>query len=206
MESRPCVLFVSPKGLIECEEPNNRLDKFMGTMMWEGERYPLDLDNMLLRGCKIRNTEACHGLVIFAGVNPSTWNVFGCSRVRWRLIYRQVQSTLELKSLIIPANLSPFGEIHRFELKIGHPLESWRSEEFLFFGGGGRCCCCCRRWDCSETWRKCEVVLFAIKHLWWDVSSLGQSALRCPQHLGVQVSLNVSPLHLLLSRCTVYRY
>uniref|UniRef100_A0A8C3G766 Phospholipid-transporting ATPase n=1 Tax=Cyclopterus lumpus TaxID=8103 RepID=A0A8C3G766_CYCLU len=53
--------------LIECEEPNNRLDKFVGTMLWEGERYPLSLDNMLLRGCKIRNTEACHGLVIFAG-------------------------------------------------------------------------------------------------------------------------------------------
>lgn len=37
-------------------------------MLWQGERYPLDLDNMLLRGCKIRNTEACHGLVIFAGL------------------------------------------------------------------------------------------------------------------------------------------
>lgn len=52
---------------ISCEEPNNRLDKFTGTMLWQGERYPLDLDNMLLRGCKIRNTEECHGLVIFAG-------------------------------------------------------------------------------------------------------------------------------------------
>uniref|UniRef100_A0A672NNA7 Phospholipid-transporting ATPase n=1 Tax=Sinocyclocheilus grahami TaxID=75366 RepID=A0A672NNA7_SINGR len=48
-------------------EPNNRLDKFVGTMIWDSERYPLDLDNMLLRGCKIRNTDVCHGLVIFAG-------------------------------------------------------------------------------------------------------------------------------------------
>uniref|UniRef100_A0A672NJ36 Phospholipid-transporting ATPase n=1 Tax=Sinocyclocheilus grahami TaxID=75366 RepID=A0A672NJ36_SINGR len=53
--------------LILCEEPNNRLDKFVGTMIWDSERYPLDLDNMLLRGCKIRNTDVCHGLVIFAG-------------------------------------------------------------------------------------------------------------------------------------------
>uniref|UniRef100_A0A8C3G7D0 Phospholipid-transporting ATPase n=1 Tax=Cyclopterus lumpus TaxID=8103 RepID=A0A8C3G7D0_CYCLU len=67
LDGRSCVLFVSPEALIECEEPNNRLDKFVGTMLWEGERYPLSLDNMLLRGCKIRNTEACHGLVIFAG-------------------------------------------------------------------------------------------------------------------------------------------
>jgi len=34
-------------------------------------------------------------------------------------------------SSCIPANLSPFGEIHRFEIKIGHPSESCRSEEFL---------------------------------------------------------------------------
>lgn len=55
---------------IECEEPNNRLDKFTGTMLWQDERYPLDLDNMLLRGCKIRNTDVSHGLVIFAGLGP----------------------------------------------------------------------------------------------------------------------------------------
>lgn len=43
-------------------------------MLWQGERYPLDLDNMLLRGCKIRNTEACHGLVIFAGLLLPRWD------------------------------------------------------------------------------------------------------------------------------------
>jgi len=37
----------------------------------------------------------------------------------------------------IPANLSPFGEIRWCEIKIGHPRESWRSEEFLFWGGVG---------------------------------------------------------------------
>uniref|UniRef100_A0A3P8WK56 Phospholipid-transporting ATPase n=1 Tax=Cynoglossus semilaevis TaxID=244447 RepID=A0A3P8WK56_CYNSE len=57
--------------LIDCEEPNNRLDKFTGTMLWQRERYPLDLDNMMLRGCKIRNTDVSHGLVIFAGGNAA---------------------------------------------------------------------------------------------------------------------------------------
>jgi len=54
-----------------CEEPNNRLDKFVGTMIWDDQSYALDLDNMLLRGCKIRNTDECHGLVIFAGQSAS---------------------------------------------------------------------------------------------------------------------------------------
>lgn len=68
--------------LIECEEPNNRLDKFVGTMLWDGERYPLDLDNMLLRGCKIRNTEVCHGLVIFAGADTKIMRNGGKTRFK----------------------------------------------------------------------------------------------------------------------------
>ncbi|XP_044030022.1 phospholipid-transporting ATPase IC [Siniperca chuatsi] len=68
--------------LIECEEPNNRLDKFTGTMLWRKERYPLDLDNMLLRGCKIRNTEECHGLVIFAGADTKIMRNGGKTRFK----------------------------------------------------------------------------------------------------------------------------
>uniref|UniRef100_A0A8C3RSQ7 Phospholipid-transporting ATPase n=1 Tax=Chelydra serpentina TaxID=8475 RepID=A0A8C3RSQ7_CHESE len=52
-------------GFIECEEPNNRLDKFTGTLFWRSRTYPLDADKILLRGCKIRNTDFCHGVVIF---------------------------------------------------------------------------------------------------------------------------------------------
>ncbi|XP_077138750.1 phospholipid-transporting ATPase IC-like isoform X1 [Ranitomeya variabilis] len=54
-------------GLVECEEPNNRLDKFVGTLFWRGSSSGLDNDKLLLRGCKIRNTQYCTGLVIFAG-------------------------------------------------------------------------------------------------------------------------------------------
>uniref|UniRef100_A0A665W832 Phospholipid-transporting ATPase n=1 Tax=Echeneis naucrates TaxID=173247 RepID=A0A665W832_ECHNA len=68
--------------LIECEEPNNRLDKFTGTMHWENKRYPLDLDNMLLRGCKIRNTEECRGLVIFAGADTKIMRNGGKTRFK----------------------------------------------------------------------------------------------------------------------------
>ncbi|KAG8131222.1 hypothetical protein E2320_017771 [Naja naja] len=69
-------------GLVECEEPNNRLDKFTGTLMWQGKRYPLDSDKILLRGCKIRNTEACHGLVIFAGADTKIMKNSGKTRFK----------------------------------------------------------------------------------------------------------------------------
>lgn len=69
-------------GLVECEEPNNRLDKFTGTLTWRGKSYGLDADKILLRGCKIRNTEACHGLVIFAGADTKIMKNSGKTRFK----------------------------------------------------------------------------------------------------------------------------
>ncbi|KAM9338399.1 phospholipid-transporting ATPase ID-like [Symphorus nematophorus] len=54
-------------GEVRCEPPNNRLDKFKGTLAVDGQTYALDNDKMLLRGCTLRNTEWCFGLVIFGG-------------------------------------------------------------------------------------------------------------------------------------------
>uniref|UniRef100_A0A8D0ARV2 Phospholipid-transporting ATPase n=1 Tax=Sander lucioperca TaxID=283035 RepID=A0A8D0ARV2_SANLU len=54
-------------GEVRCEPPNNRLDKFKGTLTLDGQTYSLDNDKVLLRGCTLRNTEWCFGLVIFGG-------------------------------------------------------------------------------------------------------------------------------------------
>ncbi|NWX22623.1 AT8B3 ATPase, partial [Aegotheles bennettii] len=54
-------------GRVTCEEPNSRMHSFTGTLEWKGETYSLDSDRVLLRGCKLRNTDLCYGLVIYAG-------------------------------------------------------------------------------------------------------------------------------------------
>ncbi|XP_063216373.1 probable phospholipid-transporting ATPase IM isoform X2 [Bacillus rossius redtenbacheri] len=54
-------------GEIVCETPNNLLNKFEGVLAWKGKRYPLDNDKVVLRGCVLRNTQWCYGVVIFAG-------------------------------------------------------------------------------------------------------------------------------------------
>ena len=54
-------------GKVVCEAPNNRLDKFSGNLEVAGEKVALDNGNILLRGCVMRNTDWCYGLVIFAG-------------------------------------------------------------------------------------------------------------------------------------------
>nr|XP_014350658.1 PREDICTED: phospholipid-transporting ATPase ID-like isoform X1 [Latimeria chalumnae]XP_014350659.1 PREDICTED: phospholipid-transporting ATPase ID-like isoform X1 [Latimeria chalumnae]XP_014350660.1 PREDICTED: phospholipid-transporting ATPase ID-like isoform X1 [Latimeria chalumnae]XP_014350661.1 PREDICTED: phospholipid-transporting ATPase ID-like isoform X1 [Latimeria chalumnae] len=54
-------------GEVESEPPNNKLDKFTGTLVHKEQKYSLDNDKILLRGCTLRNTDWCFGLVIFAG-------------------------------------------------------------------------------------------------------------------------------------------
>lgn len=54
-------------GEIVCEPPNNNLNKFEGTLTWKEQRYALDSEKLLLRGCILRNTSWCYGVVVFAG-------------------------------------------------------------------------------------------------------------------------------------------
>lgn len=54
-------------GEINCEPPNNLLNRFDGTLLWRNQRYSLDNEKILLRGCVLRNTQWCYGMVIFAG-------------------------------------------------------------------------------------------------------------------------------------------
>ncbi|KAM4889337.1 phospholipid-transporting ATPase IK [Thomomys bottae] len=57
------------QGTVRCEDPNSRMHHFVGSLEWNSRKYPLDLENLLLRGCKIRHTDTCYGLVIYAGVD-----------------------------------------------------------------------------------------------------------------------------------------
>ncbi|XP_064412976.1 phospholipid-transporting ATPase VA [Latimeria chalumnae] len=54
--------------IIECEKPNNDLNRFRGYIIHKnGRRAGLYKENLLLRGCTIRNTEEVVGIVIYAG-------------------------------------------------------------------------------------------------------------------------------------------
>nr|XP_019934833.1 PREDICTED: probable phospholipid-transporting ATPase IM [Paralichthys olivaceus] len=69
-------------GEVICEPPNNKLDKFTGTLFWRDSKYPLDNDRMLLRGCVLRNTECCFGMVIFAGLQTKLMQ--NCGRTKFK--------------------------------------------------------------------------------------------------------------------------
>ncbi|KAM9807757.1 phospholipid-transporting ATPase ID [Neosynchiropus ocellatus] len=69
-------------GEVKCEPPNNKLDKFVGTLIWGDNNYPLDNDRMLLRGCVLRNTEWCLGLVIFTGSDTKLMQNSGRTKLK----------------------------------------------------------------------------------------------------------------------------
>ncbi|KAM7415669.1 hypothetical protein PAMA_017953 [Pampus argenteus] len=65
-------------GEVRCETPNNRLDRFTGTLTFAGQKYSLDNEKILLRGCTLRNTDWCFGLVLFGG--PETKLMQNCGK------------------------------------------------------------------------------------------------------------------------------
>ncbi|XP_029437776.1 probable phospholipid-transporting ATPase IM isoform X2 [Rhinatrema bivittatum] len=69
-------------GEVRCEAPNNKLDKFTGTLTYGGEKYSLDNEKILLRGCTLRNTEWCFGIVIFAGPDTKLMQNSGKSSLK----------------------------------------------------------------------------------------------------------------------------
>jgi len=78
---RAPVDFKKFNGTLTCEPPNEHLYKFEGKVelvevvnrdgcVYQGrtlETVPLTPDNVILRGCKLRNTEKVYGITIFTG-------------------------------------------------------------------------------------------------------------------------------------------
>lgn len=57
---------------IECDNPNNQIYKFSGTVMHvkptgELHKIPLTKENLLLQGCILKNTDFVEGIVVYAG-------------------------------------------------------------------------------------------------------------------------------------------
>lgn len=78
-----------------CEPPNNNLTKFEGTLFWQGQKFSIDNDKMLLRGCILRNTKWCFGLVVFAGRDTKLMQNSG------KTIFKRTKSDRLLNILIM---------------------------------------------------------------------------------------------------------
>nr|XP_025875065.1 phospholipid-transporting ATPase IK [Vulpes vulpes] len=138
------------QGKVVCEEPNSRLHHFVGCLEWKGRKHPLDSGNLLLRGCKVRNTDTCYGMVIYAaGANPSGFDtkiMKNCGKVHLkrtkidRLMNRLV--VLIFLSLVLISMGLSFGfwfKVSEFKAKHHYVSSSYMhsvaSETFVIFWG-----------------------------------------------------------------------
>ena len=55
-------------GIISCDPPNSQIYKFNGYITEKnGEELAINKDNLLLRGCVLKNTDSVDGIVLYAG-------------------------------------------------------------------------------------------------------------------------------------------
>ncbi|XVF60291.1 hypothetical protein PTKIN_Ptkin08bG0033600 [Pterospermum kingtungense] len=55
------------RAVIKCEDPNEHLYSFIGTLYYEFKQYSLSPQQILLRDSKLKNTDYIYGVVIFTG-------------------------------------------------------------------------------------------------------------------------------------------
>lgn len=111
---------------IECESPNNDLSRFRGFLEHSNkERVGLSKENLLLRGCTIRNTEAVVGIVVYAGHETKAMlNNSGPRYKRSKLERRANTDVLWCVLLLIVMCLTG---------ALGHGIWLSRYENMLFF-------------------------------------------------------------------------
>lgn len=67
MSSEEALLKTFKGTFIECENPNDMLYRFEGIAYCQDKVSPLGVDQILLRGSKLKNTEYVYGIVVFTG-------------------------------------------------------------------------------------------------------------------------------------------
>uniref|UniRef100_G1LS43 Phospholipid-transporting ATPase n=2 Tax=Ailuropoda melanoleuca TaxID=9646 RepID=G1LS43_AILME len=110
-------------GKVRCESPNNKLDKFTGILTYKGKNYTLDHDKLLLRGCIIRNTDWCYGLVIYTG--PDTKLMQNCGKSTFKRTHMdRLLNILVLWIFLFLGSMC-------FILAIGHGI--WENKKGYYF-------------------------------------------------------------------------
>ncbi|KAF3829649.1 hypothetical protein GH733_003913 [Mirounga leonina] len=116
------------QGKVVCEEPNSRMHHFVGCLEWGGRKHPLDSGNVLLRGCRVRNTDTCYGMVIYAGTATGVCGGRWGLRSHGQEVPGQARQSQQAPSLRLEKGVSCFdtkimkncGKIHLKRTKIDH--------------------------------------------------------------------------------------
>uniref|UniRef100_A0A8C2YQA1 Phospholipid-transporting ATPase n=1 Tax=Chinchilla lanigera TaxID=34839 RepID=A0A8C2YQA1_CHILA len=122
-------------GTVICEDPNSRMHQFVGSLEWKSKTYALDIGNLLLRGSKIRNTDACYGLVIYAGFDTKIMKNCGdihLKRTKIDLFMNKLVVLIFLSTVVVSLLLSLGFWLQGREMKDKHHYVSISHGKGLF--------------------------------------------------------------------------
>ncbi|KAJ6664063.1 hypothetical protein lerEdw1_008278 [Lerista edwardsae] len=110
-------------GAADCEAPNDKLDKFEGILSWNDCQHYLNIDRILLRGCVLRNTEWCFGMVIFAGPDTKLMQNSGKPQLKRTSIDRLMNTLI----------LWLFGLLFFMGIILGIGNSAWEHQVGIYF-------------------------------------------------------------------------
>lgn len=90
--------FQKMDGEIICEQPNNAIYKFEGNIRLANvnERVALGTDNMLLRGCSLKNTEFIYGVAVFTGHDTKVMKNAASAKYKFSSLERKMNMAIGL--------------------------------------------------------------------------------------------------------------
>ena len=100
-----------------CDLPNNQLYTFKGRIIVNGKEHSLDNNNVILRGCKLKNVNSIMGLVVYAGHDTKIMKNAASPRNKRSLLERGLNKKLISVFIII------------FALAISCALVGWYYEK-----------------------------------------------------------------------------
>eukprot|EP00045_Choanoeca_perplexa_P014034 m.162837 g.162837 ORF g.162837 m.162837 type:complete len:1244 (-) comp16542_c0_seq1:139-3870(-) len=112
-------------GQVRCDAPNNKLEKFDGTLFLD-ETATLNSEHIILRGCRLRNTVHVHGLAVYVGRDTKLMRNSGRAR------FKRTHIDLQLNGLVLQIFLVLF--IMCMVLAIGSAaFERTQGDEFSMY-------------------------------------------------------------------------
>ncbi len=108
-------------GHVECENPNEMLYRFEGTLVLREMAVPLNVDQILLRGSSLRNTEYIYGLVVFTGHDSKVMRNSVKSKAKFSKLERATNhyiiiiAGIQILFALISAILNTFWEIIQYD-------------------------------------------------------------------------------------------
>lgn len=122
-------------GTLRCEQPNNSLYTFEGTMELRlpnaaPKTVPMGPDQVLLRGAQLRNTPWCYGLVIYTGHETKLLRNATATPIKRTAVVRQVNLHIVfLFGILLALSIGS---------SIGSVIRAWffESKQWYLFGSG----------------------------------------------------------------------